>query len=414
MSESAAGPKSVLASLWDDSPAPELSIVRRANRSNRARIAVGIGAAALLTAGLVIHIPTPALHGAGLVAPLALVALAVLLYIEFSRHPATIRWVTTFTLGLGICSVAVAIVQPGGTAVVGCYIAVGIAARRLPVRNALFVTVPLAALVLGVIGVGASDRLFTGAWALLGFAFTFMISRFARVGEERQARERELLDEEKRTMAARTEAAALAERGRIAREMHDVLAHSLSALAVELEGARLLARKHEAAPDLEQAIERAHLHATSGLDEARDAIEALRGDDLPGPERLAKMAESFAAEQDVTCRLEVDGEPHALASDASLAIYRTAQEALTNVRKHATPERVEIRLAYAGDGTRLEVADHGHSRRRPGSGPLSDAGAGYGVSGMRERAELLGGSLEAGPTEDGFRVSLWLPEGDPA
>ena len=89
------------------------------------------------------------------------------------------------------------------------------------------------------------------------------------------------------------EAAALAERGRIAREMHDVLAHSLSALAVELEGARLLARDRDADPEVVAAIERAHHHAADGLDEARAAIEALRGDELPGPERLRALADGF-------------------------------------------------------------------------------------------------------------------------
>jgi signal transduction histidine kinase len=408
--------KALLTSLWDDSPAPEISMIRNRTRHRGARLAVGICAAGLLLAGLVIHIPTPALYGEGLIAGLGLAGVAVLLYVEFSRHPATIGWVTTFTLGLGICSVAVAVVQPGGTAVIGCYIAVGIAARRLPRDNALLVAFPLAALVIGAIMLGASDRLFTAAWAALGFVFTFMISRFARVGEEQQARERALLDEEKRSLAARTEAAALAERGRIAREMHDVLAHSLSALAVELEGARLLAHRHRAAPELEAAIERAHQHATTGLDEARDAIEALRGDDLPGPERLPAMARSFAGEQEVDCDLEVSGDPLPLAPDASLAIYRTAQEALTNVRKHARPERVELRLSYEVGGTRLEVADHRAGESAPDlpPGPLGEVGAGYGVSGMRERAELLGGRLEAGPTADGFRVDLWLPRATPA
>jgi signal transduction histidine kinase len=264
-----------------------------------------------------------------------------------------------------------------------------------------------------MIVVSGENTVFVAFWAGLGFAFTFMISRLARVGEEQHARERALIEEEKRSLAARTETAALAERGRIAREMHDVLAHSLSALAVELEGARLLARKHRAVSELEAAIERAHQHATSGLDEARAAIEALRGDDLPGPERLAALADSFAAGWDVKCELEVSGEPRQLSSEARLAIYRTAQEALTNVRKHADPRAVEIHLDYGADGTRLEVADYGAPSANGngnGQGPLAAAGSGYGVSGMRERAELLGGRLEAGPSADGYRVELWLPE----
>jgi signal transduction histidine kinase len=88
-------------------------------------------------------------------------------------------------------------------------------------------------------------------------------------------------------------------------------------------------------------------------------------------------------------------------------VYRTAQEALTNVLRHSAASRVEVRLSYEADGTRLVVQDFG-----PGApvtvGAVSPGG-GYGLTGMRERAELLGGRLSAGPTADGFRVELWLP-----
>jgi signal transduction histidine kinase len=407
--------KGFLKAIWDDSPAPEPNLIRRvSNRGDGSRFGpvLGIFALAVLMAGLVLQLPTPALHGKGLVGILGLLTVAGVLLVEFAFNPGSIRWVTVLAFGICMGSAAVALVQTGGTAVIGCYVGVGLAARRLPRLNALAVLVPTVVIVDTLVLVGGENNIFVALWVGLGFAFTFMISRLARITEEQSSRERALIDEEKRALAARTEAAALEERGRIAREMHDVLAHSLSALAVELEGARLLARRHEAAPELESAIERAHQHATSGLDEARAAIEALRGDDLPGPERLAALAESFAAGWEVGCEVEVTGAPRQLSSEARLAIYRTAQEALTNVRKHAEPQWVELHLDYAAAGTRLTVADHG-DRDCPngsGSGPLADAGAGYGVSGMRERAELLGGRLEAGPTEDGYRVELWLPE----
>jgi signal transduction histidine kinase len=415
MSEATAQAKGFLRTIWDDSPAPEPNLIRRAHRGNghgRFGPALGIFALAVLLAGLVLQLPTPSLHGDGLIGVLGLFTVAAVLFVEFAFNPGSIRWVMMLSFGICLGSAAVASVQTSGTAVIGCYVGVGLAARRLPRLNALVVTIPTLVIVDTLVLVGGENNVLVALWVALGFAFTFMISRLARVNEEQNSRERALIDEEKRALAARTEAAALAERGRIAREMHDVLAHSLSALAVELEGARLLARRHEAVPELESAIERAHQHATSGLDEARAAIEALRGDDLPGPERLASLADSFAAGWDVECEVEVTGEPRPLSSEARLAIYRTAQEALTNVRKHADPRSVELRLDYAADGTRFSVADHG-DRDCPncnGNGPLADAGSGYGVSGMRERAELLGGRLEAGPTEDGYRVELWLPE----
>ncbi|HEY2714982.1 MAG TPA: sensor histidine kinase [Solirubrobacterales bacterium] len=408
--------KGFLKAIWDDSPAPEPNLIRRVSHrgDGRGRFGpvLGVVALSVLLAGLVLQLPTPALHGKGLVGMLGLLTVAGVLFVEFAFNPGSVRWVMVLAFGICMGSAAVALVQEGGTAVIGCYVGVGLAARRLPRLNALAVLIPTVLIVDTLVLVGGENTVFVALWVGLGFAFTFMISRLARITEEQSARERALIDEEKRALAARTEAAALEERGRIAREMHDVLAHSLSALAVELEGARLLARRHDAAPELESAIERAHQHATSGLDEARAAIEALRGDDLPGPERLAALAESFAAGWEVGCEVEVTGAPRPLPSEARLAIYRTAQEALTNVRKHAEPKWVELHLDYAAAGTRLIVADHG-DRDCPngnGSGPLADAGAGYGVSGMRERAELLGGRLEAGPTEDGYRVELWLPE----
>jgi signal transduction histidine kinase len=106
----------------------------------------------------------------------------------------------------------------------------------------------------------------------------------------------------------------------------------------------------------------------------------------------------------VPTELALDGEPRELPSDARLAVYRTAQEALTNVRRHADPDAVELRLRYADDGTWLTVANRGRA-----AGESSEPGLGYGLTGMRERAELLGGRLAAAPTPDGFRVELYLP-----
>jgi signal transduction histidine kinase len=185
------------------------------------------------------------------------------------------------------------------------------------------------------------------------------------------------------------------ERVQLARELHDVLAHSLSALALQLEGTRLLARDRGADPEVVEGLERAHHLAVSGLAEARQAIAALRGDDLPELEDLAKgfPGASFS----------VSGTPRDASSEARLALYRTAQEALTNVRRHSASERVDLRLDYADDGTTLTVQDHGVAP------PIINGAHGYGLTGMRERAELLGGRLNAGPTDDGFRVELWLP-----
>jgi signal transduction histidine kinase len=202
--------------------------------------------------------------------------------------------------------------------------------------------------------------------------------------------------------ANRAEQVAASERQRLAREIHDVLAHTLSALAVQLEAARMVAEQRPGDPDVVARIDRAHRLTREGLEEARRAVGALRGDGLPGPEQLTRLAAGFQQESGVPCRLVIEGEPIQLKPDAQLTIYRAAQEALSNIRKHTHPAAVEMRLSYRGGGAELTVEDEGAARP-------SLPGGGFGLTGMRERAELLGGSLEAGPTERGFRLRLQVP-----
>jgi signal transduction histidine kinase len=159
---------------------------------------------------------------------------------------------------------------------------------------------------------------------------------------------------------------------------------------------------------LPPALDRAHHLARSGLKEARRAIAALRDENLPGPGRLEQLAADFEQDSNVRTYLEITGSARELDSETSLTVYRVAQEALTNIRKHATPDRVEVSLSYDRDGTRLTVRDR--AQVALATGPLDHSdGGGYGLTGMRERAELLGGSLRAGRTSDGFRVDLWIP-----
>ncbi len=236
---------------------------------------------------------------------------------------------------------------------------------------------------------------------LLGAIPWFLLMRVLRTLRDQR-------DELATSRAAEAQAAAAAERGRLAREMHDVLAHSLSALALQLETTRLLARNRGSSDDVTRAIDQAHHLAATGLEEARRAIATERGDPLPGPERIGLLADAFGEQSGLPVAVEVRGEPRELPPQARLAMYRTAQEALTNVRRHATPERVEVRLDYLPGSTVLVVEDHAS----PGTPPpvmLGTAVDGYGLTGMRERAELLGGELLAAPTGDGFRVELRLP-----
>ncbi|MBS1887301.1 MAG: sensor histidine kinase [Actinobacteria bacterium] len=377
----------------------------------RMRIWPVVSMVLILISGLV-GTPTPSLTGEGLVTLLGGGTLVVLIGIELYFDPQDDLAEFVFILLLGFASIALMAVQPSGTAVLGTYAAVASAVIRLPKRLALAAIIPI----IGIVNVGiltsSNDRILALAWTNIAYIFMFVIGNLLRLSEDHQIQARELLEEEERTRLARNEAAALDERSRIARELHDVLAHSLSALSVELEGARLLALDRDVDSDVIAAIGRAHRHAAAGLDEARAAIQALRGDCVPGPDKLEDLIEEFRV-HGIECTLEVSGEPRRLPSEAALAVFRTAQEALTNVRKHAEEaERVSIRLDYDPDGVQLIVTDSagdGAEPRVPQPAALAGAGSGYGVSGMRERAELIGGRLLAGPTEDGFRVELWVP-----
>jgi signal transduction histidine kinase len=253
----------------------------------------------------------------------------------------------------------------------GLYFGAVLGAFRLPWRQALVAAgfcVIGGALAYALVVPDAEGQVIS---VLVGIPPWFLVIRTLRELRERQVAAEALVDELHESRAAQAEAAALAERGRVARDMHDVLAHSLSALALQLEGARLLARDRDADPEVVAAIERAHHLTTSGLDEARRAIAALRGEELPGPQRLQALADAFADHSDARCSVRVEGTPRPLASDAGLAVYRTAQEALTNVRKHAAADRVEVVLRYADDGTTLCVQDHG-----PGAPVAIGGGAG--------------------------------------
>ncbi|MGK4580834.1 sensor histidine kinase [Kitasatospora sp. HPMI-4] len=211
-----------------------------------------------------------------------------------------------------------------------------------------------------------------------------------------------LLVQERAAHKAEAESAALAERARIAREIHDVLAHSLSAQLVHLEAARLMLDTGAEREAVRERVVAARRMAQDGLAETRQALSALRGEFTPVGEYLVELTGQAGAE------LIVWGTARPLAAEAALAVRRTTQEALTNVRKHAPGSRVTVRLGYLEDGVELEVRN-GRPPRGAGSGELAVSGSGYGLLGMRERAELLGGELLAGPEDGGWRVLLRVP-----
>jgi signal transduction histidine kinase len=199
------------------------------------------------------------------------------------------------------------------------------------------------------------------------------------------------------------------ERLRIARELHDVVAHSMSIIAVQSGvGAHVLDSQPEEARKALAAVEATSRQA---LVEMRRLLGVLRaeteprGSLVPAP-GLADV-EALAAEvaqAGVRVEVRIEGTPAELPAGLDLSAYRIVQEALTNVVRHAGPATARVAVSYAADRVRVEVVDDGR-----GGDPGRDHG-GHGIAGMRERAELYGGTLEAGPGPGGgFRVAASLP-----
>jgi signal transduction histidine kinase len=222
-----------------------------------------------------------------------------------------------------------------------------------------------------------------------------------------------LVAQTERTRAEEQRAATLDERTRIAREIHDLLAHSLGALGIQIEAAQALLTD---AGDIDRALpllDQSRRLAASGLEETRRAIEALRTDTPPLPETLAGLAESHTLHYGAPVELAVSGEARPLSPDATLALIRAAGEALVNAAKHAPRSPVTIGLEYRPEETTMTVEN--------GAGPPSSTTApapggygggsrgGYGLAGMRERLLLIGGTLTAGPSERGWTVRAEVP-----
>jgi signal transduction histidine kinase len=202
--------------------------------------------------------------------------------------------------------------------------------------------------------------------------------------------------------------AVAAERARIARELHDIVAHSVSVMVVQVGVVRRRIRgDHREDSDLLSEVEGTGRQA---LGEMRRLLGLLRTDEeglalAPQPtlERLPPLLEQVR-EAGLPVELRTEGDPVALSAGIDLAAYRIVQEALTNALKHAGPARAAVAVRYAADALELEVTDDGR-----GAVPAGD-GHGHGLIGMRERAALYGGTLETGPAEHGgFAVRARLP-----
>jgi len=372
--------------------------------------------------------PHPGLNDARTIAILAGLVVCAVAWLVWLRSDGRPRLMVTALSVMGVTGGLLAGLSPFSTAIAVCCVVTSSVGIRLATELSLTITAACVAafLIAGFI-VDAPAETLAGYPALLLGLWAFGLTRRAYLLRAEQAEE--ALEQARRAHAAENQAAALAERARIAREIHDVLAHSLAAVSVNLQAAEGLlselpadSRRSEVVQAME-CIERAVAFTRDGMTETRRAILALRegdgdGDGAtatpsagPAPTRLVaelrKLTEEHRADGDAIVDLELIGQPRPVGAEAALTAYRTAQEALTNARKHAPGEPVTVGLTFTS--AHLEVRVVNALPAADDAGPLAHAGAGYGLTGLRERAALAGGTLTAGPEDGQWSVHLRIP-----
>lgn len=272
--------------------------------------------------------------------------------------------------------------------IAACVIAAGLAA--------MLVSVPATGHSLGILSLGFGV-------ALAGTAMG--LSR--RQSQERAAQAVLLSVERERADIEQARAELFADRNHLARELHDVLAHTLAALSLQLEALDVTvhASENPVGPEIVQQVERTKRLVREGLAEARNAVRALRDDLEPLPDQLVKLAADQQSE------FAVSGEARAVSSQVTLGLYRAAQEGLTNVMKHAPGAATVVELSFGPGCVTLTVTNgpSGSDTAAENLAPLASSGSGYGLRGIEERLQTLGGSMEAGPSKQGWRLSAEVP-----
>jgi signal transduction histidine kinase len=320
------------------------------------------------------------------------------------RYPVAVLAVTVVTAiwagALGASEVWCAVIVAFFTAV--------LARRRV---------IAVASLVIGYVAsvwppwqIGQADHA-TVAFALelaAGLMFMLIIAELIRIRSQRAAALERSRGEELRRRASE-------ERMRMARDLHDVVAHNISVINVQANTAlHLMDRQPERA---RSALVTINDVSKQALVELRSVLGVLRDIDAhgnapraPAP-RLARLGDlvETAAAAGLAVRVQEDGQPAPLPADVDLTAYRIIQEALTNSARHSGGTTATVRLGFGDGGLRVEVTDDGPTREA-GQPPGRANGSGNGIAGMTERAAALGGTLEAGPRpEGGFGVRAWLP-----
>jgi len=387
---------------------------RAAQRVRRQRDTLrplGWAAILVVAVGAVTASPHPAVHGKGLGVTLALCAFAGTLALaingRFLERGSAMRAAVIATMGAA--GAALVALQPQGGSGLAGGAAVWMALVGLPLPLGLPLGAGMAVVLDATAALSGSS---SGALLAnsLQLALLGLIGYFMKQARESQARTELLLAQLEDAREGQLRAATIEERSRIASELHDVLAHSLSGAAIQLQAARKLAEHEQVTPTIRSAIDRAGGLVRDGLASARQAVGALRGDEMPGITQLESLLTSFRDDLHVDATLSVEGRPRSLGADASLALYRCAQEALTNVARYAPGATTAVVLRYGPDDASLSVEDWiPPASGSPVADGLASVGGGRGLAGLGERLDRIGGSMNAGATETGWRVEVVVP-----
>ncbi|GHB36800.1 two-component sensor histidine kinase [Streptomyces xanthochromogenes] len=388
----------------DSTPPPEKTAVRGAGhrpvpgQDPRTQWALTL---AVVVVGMLTIRPM-GLSGQGLaVAALFVVNCAALLARGLPEHRVS-RRVALVWLTLGIIAAAALIgVSSSGTSYLFAFFLAGHLGYRLDSRSALTLAGFCSLLCGGVLYFHLGPGHLVLPWVLgLASGTPVLVGIVNRT--QRQAVKAALAAAESSERAARAEAqsAVLTERSRIARDVHDVLAHSLAGINMQLELADALLDTGDL-DQVREANNKAHSLVKESLKQAQWTVHALREDSLPLLESLAAMVESSGHRDALT----VTGTVRELPAQVTQNLLRIAQEALTNATRHAPGGEVGVELAFGSSATALRI------RNRPAPHKVTpSAGSGMGLIGMRERVALLGGSVTAGPITEGPDQGGWQVE----
>jgi len=328
----------------------------------------------------------------------ALAALAALPLVWRRRYPVAVTaLVGAGTLGLALTGALYDIPVPYGQ-LVATYTFAWLASPlwRLLCMGGTAVGIVVA--VDTVLGQGPA----TLATATVPFAVAYALGTSTRARRDRIT----MLEERAARLAEEQHAAAARERERIAREMHDIVAHSVSIMVVQAEAGLVTSDDPDKARATFDTISATGREALTQLGRALGVLRGERASRQPAPglDDLPRLVE-FARLAGLDAGLTVSGHPRPVPADLGAAIYRLVQEALTNTVKHAEAKAVSVRLDWGDAAVRVEIDDDGRGRATPAST------AGYGLIGMRERIRAFGGRLHTGAGEGGagFRVTASLP-----